>query len=57
MTEQERVDLLAEVQKDERAFNLLTRKMQTEGEKQYLNFGKTLELFGDPRSWPEYEVS
>lgn len=56
MTEQERVALLAEVQQDERAFNLLTLKMQAEGRAQYLNYGKTLELFGDPRSWPEYRA-
>lgn len=50
------VALMAEIQEDERAFNLLMWKTIAEGEERHITMGNVLELFGDPRSWPEYST-
>lgn len=48
------IALMGEVQKDERAFNLLTARLFKEGRKRYVTYGSLLAEYGDPRTWPEY---
>lgn len=46
------IDLMREVQQDERAFALLTARLFAE--LPGLTYGKLLERDGDPRLWREY---
>jgi hypothetical protein len=45
------IELMREVQQDERAFALLTERLFSGA---HLTYGKLLERDGDPRLWPEY---
>lgn len=48
------IALMAEIQKDERAFALLTAKLFAEGRDRHMTYGDVLREFGDPRFWLEY---
>ena len=52
MTDEEKTSLMREVQKDDRAFALLTAALHKCDEG--TTYGRLLAERGDPRQWPEY---